>query len=164
MATTRTANLSNCCAATHFTVTTQWPDVRSYDQCNACGNPCTVITWKLTPVVDPIPALPMAVVHHPAKLREELEAARKKLMDLTLEQLHQLLHRTMHSNEGVADAKPWIDLIEAEIEQRAQLRKALDKGRPAALEFLKAYFNQPSPLDGAPTPSEGTHPAGSDNN
>ena len=60
----------------------------------------------------------MFIIHNAAKLREQLERTAIELKKMSDDQLALLLERTRTFNEGDDDAKPWIDLILKEQEER----------------------------------------------
>ena len=67
---------------------------------------------------------PLTAVHDKERTARELEEARKRLHDLSLEELNELLKRVKYVNEGVSDAQPWIEVVEFEI----ALRKRINRG------------------------------------
>ena len=150
MATTRTANLSNCCAATHYTVRSMWPTSHTYQECNTCGKPCTVITWKLTPVVDPIDCEKHGLQDGCRYLFQDgfsRQAWSATVLEVTP------THVYIRYDTGSLTWRDVRDFIKRNDGTQAQV--VLQQLQSSAIT---------APQDGASTPSEGTHPAGSDNN
>ncbi len=66
---------------------------------------------------------PLTAVHNKERTARELEEARKRLHDLSLEELNELLKRVKYVNEGVPEAKPWIEAVEFEIALRNRINR-----------------------------------------
>jgi len=87
----------------------------------------------------------MFIIHDPQRLKQQLRAARKKLLELNMEQLRTLLSDTMEFNRGVHEAQPWIDMILMEIDSR-HMNESAPMSLDRFFDFLNLHYCDP--IDG----------------